>query len=80
MAENDIKIKDAPLVDSVTGNEKIPVSDGSNLPKAVTTGQIVKGTNDKIERLNQSVAPIEQNLTNEIARAKTKESEITNNL
>ena len=80
MAENDIRIKDAPLVESVTGTEKIPVSDGSDMPKAVTTGQIVKETNAKIDSLNQSVTPIEQNLSKEITRATSKESEIANNL
>lgn len=35
-----VKIKDAQLVEQVTGNEKIPVSDGSGLPGAVTTEQI----------------------------------------
>lgn len=33
-------IKDARLVGQVTGGEKIPVSDGSGEPRAVTTGQI----------------------------------------
>lgn len=35
-----IAIKDAQLVSQVTGKEKIPVSDGSGEPKAVTTEQI----------------------------------------
>ena len=35
-----ITIKEAQLVEQVTGKEKIPVSDGSGLPKAVTTEQI----------------------------------------
>lgn len=35
-----VKIKDAQLVEQVTGNEKIPVSDGSGSPKAVTTEQL----------------------------------------
>lgn len=35
-----IKIKDAQLVIRVTGEEKIPVSDGSGQPRAVTTEQI----------------------------------------
>ena len=35
-----IAIKEAQLVEQVTGKEKIPVSDGSGLPKAVTTEQI----------------------------------------
>jgi hypothetical protein len=37
-----ITIKEAQLVEQVTGEEKIPVSDGSGLPKAVTTEQIKK--------------------------------------
>lgn len=36
----DLKIKDAPLVESVGGTEKIPVSDGSGQPKAVTTDKL----------------------------------------
>lgn len=38
----DIKIKDVPLVESLTGQEKIPVSDGSGSPKAINVGQIFK--------------------------------------
>ena len=33
-------IKDVPLVDSINGSEKIPVSDGSNEPKTVSISQI----------------------------------------
>lgn len=33
-------IKDAPLVKQVKGNEKIPVSDGSGMPRAVTVEQL----------------------------------------
>lgn len=36
-----MKIKDAPLVLKVSGKEKIPVSDGSDLPKTITTSQIL---------------------------------------
>ena len=35
-----VKIKDAELVKKVTGNERIPVSDGSNTPKTVSVSQI----------------------------------------
>lgn len=35
-----IKIKDAELVERVTGEERIPVSDGSGLPKAMTAEQL----------------------------------------
>ena len=40
MAANGITIKDAQLVERATGNEKIPVSDGSGLPKGVLVEQI----------------------------------------
>lgn len=35
-----VKIKDAELVKEVTGEERIPVSDGSGQPKAMTTEQM----------------------------------------
>ena len=38
----DISIKDAPLINNVSGTEKIPVSDGSGEPKAVTIDQITQ--------------------------------------
>ena len=41
----DIKIKDVSLVSEVTGNEKIPVSNGSGKPAAVTIKQIL----DKVD-------------------------------
>ena len=37
---SDIKIKDAPLSESIDGNVKFPVSDGSNLPRAATLNQV----------------------------------------
>lgn len=40
MSEIDIKIKDAPLSESINGNVKFPVSDGSNLPRAATFNQV----------------------------------------
>lgn len=40
MARNDVMIKDAPLVQELNGSEKIPLSDGSNRPKAVNIEQI----------------------------------------
>lgn len=40
MSEIDIKIKDAPLSESIDGNVKFPVSDGSNLPRAATFNQV----------------------------------------
>lgn len=35
-----VAIKDAQLVEQVTGSEKIPVSDGSGKPKTVTSEQL----------------------------------------
>lgn len=40
MAKKDVMIKDAPLVESINGLEKIPVSDGSDQPKTVSIEQI----------------------------------------
>lgn len=40
MAETDFKIKDASLSESIDGNVKFPVSDGSNLPRAATLNQV----------------------------------------
>ena len=40
----DVKIKDVPLVESLTGQEKIPVSDGSGSPKAISVQQILDKT------------------------------------
>lgn len=41
-----IKIKDAPLVSVVTDNVKMPCSDGSGLPKAVSVSQIAEHISD----------------------------------
>ena len=40
MAETDIRIKDAPLTGSISGGMKIPISDGSNLPKTTSITQL----------------------------------------
>ena len=42
MARNDVMIKDAPLVKELNGSEKIPLSDGSNKPRAVNIETIKK--------------------------------------
>ena len=44
-----ITIKDAPLVEQLSGDEKIPISDGSNEPKTVNVGQIKEFANKGIE-------------------------------
>lgn len=40
MAETGIKIKDAPLTDSISGGMKMPISDGSDLPKTTSVTQL----------------------------------------
>ena len=50
-----IRIKDAQLVEQVTGKEKIPVSDGSNLPKTVSVEQL-KGYIETGKVTEQTVA------------------------
>ena len=60
----DISIKDAPLINNISGTEKIPVSDGSGKPAAITVNQIL----DKVdlsdyittETLNQAVQNVNQ--------------------
>ena len=58
----DISIKDAPLINNVSGTEKIPVSNGSNKPAAITVNSIL----DKVDlsdyvttgTLNQAVQAV----------------------
>lgn len=40
MAETGIKIKDAPLTGSISGGMKMPISDGSDLPKTTSVTQL----------------------------------------
>lgn len=40
MAETGIKIKNAPLTDSISGGMKMPISDGSDLPKTTSVTQL----------------------------------------
>ena len=64
----DISIKDAPLINNVSGAEKIPVSDGSGKPAAIIVNQIL----DKVdlsdyvttETLNQAVQAVNSNINN----------------
>lgn len=44
-----ITIKDAPLVEQLSGDEKIPISDGSNEPRTVNIEQIKEFANKDIE-------------------------------
>lgn len=46
-------IKDAPLVERLNGDEKIPISDGSNAPKAANLGMIKDFIGYKEEILNE---------------------------
>lgn len=40
MAKKDVMIKDAPLVETLRGDERLPISDGSNEAKAVDLNTI----------------------------------------
>ena len=70
MAEQDIKIKDAPLVENIKDSDKIPVSDGSGLPKAVSIGQIIKVSDEKINEITKEAqqAIDESKVQTEIAK------------
>ena len=52
----DISIKDAPLINNVSGAEKIPVSDGSGKPAAITVNQIL----NKVDLSNYTTTEIVQ--------------------
>lgn len=84
MAERDIKIKDAPLVEQVRGTEKIPCSNGSGNAVAITPEQITAGVENKIKQTNASVDALKANLQTldgslaaEVARAQGAESALS---
>ena len=52
----DISIKDAPLINNISGTEKIPVSDGSGKPAAITVNQIL----NKVDLSNYTTTEIVQ--------------------
>ena len=62
----DVKIKDAPLLEQVSGSEKIPVSDGSGNPKTVSVDQIKAGL-----ATEESVGNAIEHTTNSIAAHNT---------
>ena len=55
----DIKIKDVPLVGTITGQEKIPVSNGSGKPVAITVQQILDMTSQNSAPLANGIQIIE---------------------
>lgn len=67
----DIKIKDVPLVSTITGQEKIPVSNGSGKPVAITVQQILDITsqNSEIEEMENKISALE----NKVNSVYTKE-------
>ena len=69
MAETDIKIKDAPLTDSISGGMKMPISDGSNLPKTTSVTQLYNFVKSGL--LNTDVFALKANIP-------TKTSQLTN--
>lgn len=80
MAEKDIKIKDAPLVETVQGTEKLPCSDGSGQPKAVTVNQINKSVKADIASLAETVGSVSQSVSDEVARAKEAEAQLSSSI
>ena len=52
----DISIKDAPLINNISGTEKIPVSDGSGKPSTITVNQIL----NKVDLSNYTTTEIVQ--------------------
>ena len=70
MGEIDIKIKDAPLSESIDGNVKFPVSDGSNLPRAATFNQVHAFVKDGLKAEGEFAL---------VAAIPTKTSQLINN-
>lgn len=49
MAETDLKIKDAPLSTNISGNVRMPGSDGSGLPVAISLSQVYDFINNGLK-------------------------------
>lgn len=49
MAETDLKIKDAPLSTNISGNARMPGSDGSGLPVAISLSQVYDFINNGLK-------------------------------
>lgn len=49
MAETDLKIKDAPLSTNISGNVRMPGSDGSGLPVAISLSQVYNFVNSGLK-------------------------------
>lgn len=49
MAETDLKIKDAPLSTNISGNVRVPGSDGSGLPVAISLSQVYDFINNGLK-------------------------------
>ena len=80
MAEKDIKIKDAPLVEQVQGTEKLPCSDGSGQPKAITVNQINKSVKADIDSLAETVDRVFQSISDEFTRVKEAEAQLSSSI
>lgn len=86
MTEQDIKIKDAPLVDRIKSSDKMPVSDGSNLPKTVSIGQITSFFDEKINTITEDTkkaiedSKVQTNLAKELNQNPWKIDESNNHI
>ena len=76
VAENDLKIKDAPLSEEISGSIKMPASDGSGLAKSVSIEQIIESPNSKVAQSEGRITTLNNNVNAEISRATNKESDL----
>ena len=76
VAENDLKIKDAPLSEEISGSIKMPASDGSGLAKSVSIEQIIESPNSKVVQSEGRITTLNNNVNAEISRATNKESDL----
>lgn len=57
-----IKIKDVELLKEITGNEKIPVSNGSEQPATITVNQILEKVPTKVSQLENDFNYIQEDI------------------
>ena len=67
----DISIKDDPLINNISGTEKIPVSDGSGKPAAITVNQILNKVDLSNYTTTEIVQQADQNVNQKADKANT---------
>ena len=76
MAENDLKIKDASLVETISGSIKMPASNGSGLAKSVSVEQILEEPKSRVVQAEQRINTLNTNVNAEIARATKADNDL----